>query len=258
MKDLNIPKLGPVNKHVVIAVGIGAVGFVGWRYYVSRSAASSVGTADATTSDFADGGTVPSVLNAVPSDGSFGGDTGATGTTTTTTNTPGNFANNAEWTQYVTGQLESSDTWSYSDIVTALGNAFASKPLSTLQQSIVQAALAVGGPPPVGTLVLVTGGNTPVTGTPSGFVILAEGPNSTTVRFSAVPGADHYLVYKGGSVVASGASSPITITGLTPSTKSTYTMAAVSASGAAGPMSGPFIATTSALPKPAVAPPVKK
>lgn len=259
--DVNIPKLGPVKKEVVVAVAVGAAAFVGWRYWRARqTAAADAATADTSVSDFADTGTVPGVLGAVPADNSFGGDTGATGVSTVPqTQGPGQFSTDADWTQYAADKLSAaSDTWSYADVVGALGVYLANGGPTTAQKAIIQAAIGVAGYPPSGQHTMTSGGDTAITVAPGGFLILAESQTTTTVAFNSVPGADHYNVYMNGAVVATGAHSPIIIPGLSSGVKHTFTMAAVTGSGMVGPMSGPFTATTNAVPKPTPAPIKKK
>lgn len=241
--NINIPKLGKVPKIAVIGVAVLGIGYAGYRWYQSRQAVADANATDTTTSDFADGGTLPTVVGGVTDDsGSNTDDTGDTGATPTDFGFHG--TTNDEWTQYAVNQLDVSDTWSYTDIVTALGNYLASRPLSTVQQSIVQAAIAVAGHPPVGTFNIIPGGNTSLTVAPAGVTVV---PAQTTavVSFEPVAGAASYVVTVG-SKTASGSDSPITVTALTPATSYTFTVAGISTAGVAGPSSSPVTAKTTA------------
>lgn len=242
-EDVTIPKVGSVPKKVLFPIGAVAASYVGWRYYRSRSEVGDASEVGDTA--FEDPGVLPPVSGAVPGDNSYGsgsaepstGDFGFTG------------HSNDEWSQYVTAQLSSSDVWSYTDIVTALGAHLQHKPLTSLQQQIVSAAYAVAGPPPVGTFPIVSGGDTPITVAPTGVRGVATA-TQITVSFNAVAGASHYNVYRSnvtgstGVPHGSGSTSPIQLTGLEPNKSYTIQVAAVSASGAVGPKSSAITVKT--------------
>lgn len=239
---LTIPKVGTVPKKVLIPVVLVAAGYVGWRYYQ----ASKNGTgADPTATDTGDFGTVdpliPDTLNPYPSSFTSGG-TG-TGTTGGDTNQdgiigPGEFTTNGQWTEYVTEKLQQSDTWSYTDIVTALGNGLAGRPTTDAQQAILRAAIAVGGYPPTGTLTIVGGGNTALTTAPAAQRATST-QNTAAVYFSGVSGATSYQVFESGisSPVGAGTGSPITVAGLQPGVSYSFQVAGVTGSGQVGPKS---------------------
>lgn len=231
--SLTIPKVGAVPKKPLALVVGAAAAFVGWRYYQARSGA---GTDEAEApSDFADGGLPPGVIGAVPPNNAYGGDTGDTGDVgdghgaTPTTN--------AAWANQAATQLSQSETWSYTDIVTALGAYLAGIPLSTGQQAIVRAAIAIAGYPPVGTHSIVPGGNTPITIAPSGFTATATGPSTASLSAGAVAGAASYRAYRNGTVAGTSSSPSFTIGSLTAGSTSSWSMRAVSASGEEGPSS---------------------
>lgn len=244
MSDVDVPKIGPVNKKVLIAVGVAAAGFVGWRYWQSRNATAA--PADATTDPgFADSGTIPSVDGADISSGSGGSpeddsnppstDTfGFTGTT------------NSQWTQYVLTQLTQSDVWSYTDIATALGNYLNDRALSSVQQQIVQAAIAVAGYPPQGSHVIIPGGDTTHLVAPGGLRAGTVTSSSVALSWDAVAGASGYEIYRSGTAVESVSGTSGTVSGLSASTSYSFTVAALDVSGTAGPQSSSVTAKTSA------------
>jgi hypothetical protein len=234
--DITVPKVGKVPKKVIIPIVVGAGGFVAWRYYVARNTTGGDTAADA---GYDDPGTLPGVAGAVRPDGDYGSgvatpaatsDYGFTGTT------------NAQWSQYATAQLQQGDRWPYNDIVTALGNYLDSRPLSSLHQDIVRAAIAVAGMPPVGYHSIVPGGNTALTVAPSGLRATAT-PTTINVTFTGVSGATTYNAYRSNTTgtttyaAGSSSSSPMILTGLQPNTTYTVQIAGVSASGAVGPRS---------------------
>lgn len=245
-EEVNVPKVGPVNKKILIPVVVGAAAFIGWRYYVARN---STGTGDDATAtddgsgDFGDGSAIPDVLNSVPADGSYGIADGTTDTTQSTVPTT-----NAGWTQAATTQLTQSDSWSYTDIVTALGNYLNNRSLTTLQQSIVQAAIAVEGYPPEGSHTIVSGGDTGITIAPTDVKVTTTATEAT-VTFTGVSGASYYRVYRSGAAtnVGSGAGSPVVVSGLTPNTSYSFTVRAMSSAGLRGPASPSVKAKTAAV-----------
>ena len=232
---IDVPKVGKVNKKVLIPIAAVAVGFIGYKYWQARQ---SVGTGDPTTDPgYEDPGTLPSVAGAVRPNGDYGSGAGDT------TQAGGAVTTNAQWSQQAASQLATGDgRWSYSDVLLALGLYLDNQPLTTAQQEIVRAARAAAGEPPVGTHSIIPGGNTPLTVAPSG-VSATTTPSAMKVSFGTVPGAATYNVYRsnttGATNVASGtgASSPIALVGLTPNTSYTVQVAGVTASGVVGPKS---------------------
>lgn len=234
---VTIPAVGPVNKKVLFGIGGGALLYVGYAYYKNMAGDAAVDDGSVTDPGYEDPGTIPGVSGAIQDDNGYG----SGGSSETSPDSYGfNGTTNAQWTQYAVAQLSQQEKWSLSDIYTALGNYLAGKPLTTLQQSIVQAAIAVAGNPPVGYPVVVPGGNTDITIAPTG--LKADGKTSTTVHlnWSPVSGAAGYNVYRsdtGNTVVGAGSSSAATIAGLRANTSYSFRVAARSSSGKVGPTS---------------------
>jgi hypothetical protein len=250
MADVDVPKVGKVNKKVLVPIAVVAVGFIGYKYWQARQ----VGTGDATDLGYEDPGTLPAVAGAVRPNGDYGSGSGDT------TQAGGQVTTNAQWSQQAASQLAGGDgRWSYSDVLLALGNYLDGQPLSTAQQEIVRAARAAVGEPPVGNHVVIPGGNTALTVAPTGVTATAT-PTAMKVSFGAVPGAATYNVYRsnttGATNVASGtgSASPIDLVGLTPNTSYTVQVAGVTASGTVGPKSAAISVKTPGV---AVAAPVK-
>lgn len=238
MADVDVPKLGKVNKKVVVGIAVAAGAYVAYRYYQSRNAAADTST----DPGYEDPGVLPGVAGAIKPDGRYGsGDTTQTSDTT-------QFTTNAQWSQFALEKLSQSDTWTYAQIAEALGNYLNDRPLSDLQKSIVTAALGVAGHEPVGSHSIISGGNVDVTVAPTGVAATATA-TSALINFVAVPGARTYNVYRSDSTAAAGtaASSPITLSGLTPGTAYTVSVAAVSSAGAVGPKSSPISFKTPAV-----------
>jgi hypothetical protein len=240
MSDVNVPKIGPVNKKVLIPIVAAGAAFVGWKFYQSRTGVDD--TADATDPGLTDDGTIPSLTGPAFADTTDTGDT-STATATSTDTYGFSGTTNDQWTQYATVQLQQSDTWSYTDIVTALGNFINNRPLSTLQQSIVQAAVAVAGYPPVGSHTIIPGGNSALTVAPTGLKASSIGSTTAVVSFTGVSGATSYAA---SGATGTAGSSPMTVTGLKPNATNSVTIHGVTSGGAAGPASAAVSIKTSA------------
>lgn len=239
--EINVPKVGPVQKKVVIGVGVLVVGYLGYRYYVAGSGAESVDDTATDDTGYEDGGTIPAVDGATDW---YGSGTSSTGDTTSSTSQA--LTTNAQWTQFATNQLLAVDAASGADIAAALGNYLNGRALTTAQQAIVNAAIAYAGYPPVGTFVVVPGGDTDIKVAPSGVQVTGTASTSVTLSWVAVAGASSYEIFRSGAtsngIRASGTSA--TISGLQPNTSYTFQVAAVSSSGAAGPKSSTVSAKT--------------
>jgi hypothetical protein len=249
--DITIPKVGSLPKKVVVPLAVGVAGFIVWRFWQARSAPAA--TTDATITDGEFGAvdsSIPDTLNPFPSSFSSGssstGSSSGADTNGDGTIGPGEFTNNGQWTAYVTDRIPT-DTWSQTDIVTALGLGLAGKPTTDTQQSILRAAVAIGGPPPQGSITYVSGGNTDLTVAP-GAPSVAATETTAVVSFSGVAGATSYQVFRTGMVgaAATGSGSPITVEGLLPNHTYGFTVAGVTSSGKVGPKSAAASATTKA------------
>jgi hypothetical protein len=237
-EDVEIPKVGKLPKKVLIPLAVGLAGFVAWRFWQARSGTGS----DAGESTITDGefgavdSSIPGVIGAVSPTNSYGsGDSG----NSSDGNDPTRFTNNSQWTDYVVGKLQQSETWSYTDIVTAIGLGLSGKPTTTAQQNILRAALAIGGQPPSGAITIVTGGNTSITVAPTGLAASSVTTDSAWLKWNAVPGATSYRVYRNGGQDNVGTSNGTSfhVTGLNPNTSYTFTVKALSSSMQEGPAS---------------------
>src|SRR3954468_4558074 len=242
---VDVPAIGPINKKVIAVVAVGATGYIGYMFIKSRS--SSAATADATVDPgMEDPGTIPAVAGAVSSDNSYG-----SGSTPTTSTDDYGFTGttNSQWTQYTTTQLSQSDRWSYTDIVDALGNYLSGKPLSATQRAIAQAAIAIAGYPPVGSHVIVPGGNTAITVAPTGLKVVSTTSSTVTLSYNAVAGAGYYRVYRSGASTNVGGTdgTTVTVSGLQPNTSYSFSVAADTTSGAPGPKSAAVTGKTKAV-----------
>lgn len=237
--SVDVPVIGNVDKRVLLAVGgLGAV-FVGYKWYQSRSAAAYDPAAEAVDPGMEDPGILPAVAGAVREDNGYGLDDGSNPNSTDSYGFKG--TTNSQWTQYTTTQLVQSDRWSYTDVVTALGNFIANKALTSDQQAIVQAAIALAGYPPEGSHTIIPGGDTKITVAPTGLKVVSTTENSVTLTWTKVAGAQSYRMYRSGSSsnvgATDGANNTITVGGLQPNTEYSFQVAADSMSDVPGPKS---------------------
>lgn len=240
--EVDVPGLGGVDKRVLVGVGAVAVGFVGWKWWQARSGATYAEEAPVDPG-MEDAGLLPGVAGAVRP----GNDYGLPGGAEPNTDTYGfTGKTNSQWTQYAANQLVKSDRWSYTDIVEALGQFLADKPLGADQVAIVQAAVAVAGYPPVGSHVIIPGGNTAILVAPTGLTGTADSDTAVSLRWAEVAGASGYKVYRGTAEAATASTAAATVAGLTGSTAYGFQVAAVAGGGQVGPKSSTVTVTTKA------------
>ncbi|MEH0582546.1 fibronectin type III domain-containing protein [Streptomyces sp. B21-108] len=248
---VDLPGVGEVDRRVLLGVGGVAAAFLGWKYYQSRSAAAYDPEAAPVEPGMEDAGVLPSVSGAVSGDNSYGlpaGDGSNSGSSTDSYGFKG--TSNSQWTQYAANQLsQGSDSWSYAAIVGALGKFVANRALTSGEQEIVQAAIAVAGYPPEGSHVIIPGGDVPVTVAPTGLKVTKTGNDYVNLSWSPVAGARDYRVYRSGagsSAQAAGAGST-TVYGLQPNQSYSFQVAAVSMGGSVGPKSAGVTGKTTAV-----------
>ncbi|MFJ3812579.1 fibronectin type III domain-containing protein [Streptomyces sp. NPDC090073] len=243
---VDVPGVGGVDKRVLIGVGGVAAVFIGWRFYQARSAAAYDPAADAVDPGMEDPGVLPSVSGAVSPDNSYG-------LPDPSTNTSDSYGfhgkTNSEWTQYAAGQLsQASDSWSYAAIVTGLGKFINNRALTTQEQAIVQAAIAVAGYPPEGSHVIIPGGDTKINVAPTGVKVASTTQNTVVLTWNPVAGAQSYRGYRSGASTNVGTvDAPLTkmtISGLQPNTEYSFQIAADSIGDTPGPKSSPVKAKT--------------
>lgn len=235
---VEVPKVGPVKKPVLFGiVGAGAA-VVGWRYYKARQAAAADTTAAATDGTFGDPGTIPAVAGAYT-----GQDVGLPDTTPPASSDYGfTGTTNSMWSQYVATQLSNSGQYGYATVLTDCGLYLLGRPLTTAQQQVIQAAIAVAGyPPEGGSHPILPGGDAPITVAPAGLAASSVTSTTATLTWHAVSGATHYRIYRkdtGKETVGESNDATWQARGLEPGHSYQFQVAAVPASGKSGPMSG--------------------
>jgi hypothetical protein len=233
--EVQLPVVGSVDKRILLGVGGVAAVFLGWRYWQARGSAAYDPDAEAVDPGFEDGGLLPGVAGAVKP----GGDYGLPGETPSTDTYGFTGKSNGQWTQYASTQLSRSETWSYTEIVSALGAFIADRPLSDDQVQIVQAAISLAGYPPEGSHSIIPGGNTQVTIAPTG-VKVTPSAGQALVSWNAVAGASGYHVNRsdaGSAAPSSVTGTSMTMHNLTPGREYKVQVAALNSSGKPGPWS---------------------
>lgn len=223
---IDIPKVGPVKKQQVVILGAAAAGIVGYAWWRSRSTPADTGedpTAAPAPEDPYEG------LTHTGDGGPVGGyddrssDTGTTGPTT-----------NADWRALVKERL--AESYESRLIDDALGRYLNRRPLSTMDQTIVQDAIAAAGYPPVGSYTIITGGDTELKVAPSGLTA-TPAATKVTLKWVAVPGAASYRIYREGITQNVGTSldTVAEVAGLDPGKSYRFRVAGVSGAGKPGP-----------------------
>ncbi|MFV6033162.1 fibronectin type III domain-containing protein [Streptomyces sp. NPDC056264] len=237
---IDVPKIGKVKKVYVILPAAAIGGYLLWGYWRARNAGDEEVVP-------VDPGFEGEVLPVVPGAISSGGG-GLPGSAEPPNESQFGFhgTTNDQWSQYAANQLVRSATWEYTTIVTALGQFLANRPLTSAQRDIVQAAIAVAGYPPVGNHVIIPGGDTAVLVAPSGLSGSAVSDTAIALSWSPVAGASSYVVERSGASGVSANGTSATVSGLSPSTSYSFTVAAVSDSGQMGPKSSSVTVTTKA------------
>lgn len=231
---IDVPVIGKAPKWAVFGIGGIAVVYIGYRWWQASSQPAYVPE----DPGFADDGTIPPLDSGGISSGEGGiPPTSGGGQPPTQSDYGFTGTHNDQWSQYATIQLTQSAQWEYTEIVTALGNYLARRPLTKAQVQIVQAAIAVAGYPPEGTYTVITqGADTPHIVAPGGLHVSSTGQTWITVRWEAVSGADDYNVYANGTYKEHGGNDLVSkVEGLSPDTAYTISVSAVNGSGLEGP-----------------------
>ena len=245
---VDVPAVGRVKKrYVVIPAGIAAL-YVGWRWYQARQdGAEPAPGADGyySTDDLSEYG--------LSTTGGATNVTGNTGNTVTDGTKPDAIDDNAEWTDRAVEKLGNAG-YDTAVVYAALGEFLARRSLDKSEATIVRAAVAAAGQPPVGGPYAVIEAATqgPVElAAPKNVRVTAKTSTSVTLAWDAVPGAGYYRAYRSGSSTNVGATDAgnrtIVITGLQPATEYTFQVAADTTTGKPGPKSAGVKAKTSSV-----------
>lgn len=239
--DVDVPKLGKVNKKWVWAAVAVAGGYVAWKWYSANNEGVSI--------------TTPAVGEDLPTGGAgmgpVSGNVQYAGTVTDATD-PDRINTNAQWSQRA-AELLGNAGYDTTRVYAALGDYLANAPLTTEEQSIVRAALAAVGRPPIGGPYTIREQVGKVTlKAPSGVHVTTTTPTKVTLAWSPVAGASYYRAYRSDTAFNVGATDArnhsITVGGLKPNTTYRFAIAADTTTGKPGPKSAWVTAKTKPVP----------
>lgn len=178
------------------------------------------------------------------------------GSTQATAPGPGNFADNAEWAQYVESYMISNLNADAATVGNAIGKYLTGQPVDPTQQNIIQEAIAVGDKPPqAGTggyppsIKTIPsggggGGTGPATGAVPGLHVLSTSREDISFQWNPVPGATSYSFGIPGMGSHQTNQTSATIHGLKPRT--TYTVNVSASPSVSGKGHSSVTATTKA------------
>ncbi|MBW5252046.1 fibronectin type III domain-containing protein [Streptomyces sp. P01-B04] len=238
---IDIPKIGAVKKTQVMAVGGIAGGIILFAFWRSRSAAVDDAPVEEVLPEDPFQGLTDSGLG-----GSVGGYSSSSSGSTSDTQTSAPRTN-AEWSQLASEKLAAS--YEPAAIDGALGRYLGRQPLTTLDQTIVRAAIARAGYPPEGTYTVITGGDSDIKVAPTGLKAVAASATAVDLTWALVAGASRYRIYRSGSRDNVGTSMDGTaqVGGLQPNVSYTFQVAAETAAGKVGPKSSAVSARTKSV-----------
>lgn len=239
--DNPLKSLPPKQQKVLIVVGVGAAGYVAWRWMSNRGSSADTTTPTTSGTDAALAGT-----------GVIGSNVGGSENTGNSSNTgTSDFATNDKWFAEAVTRL-SNGGWSAQAVQSALGEFLTGQPLDSSEAAIVRAAVgAMGGYPPGGpNTIKVTAGVTDVSKlkAPTGLKASNVTTWSVDLSWSPVAGAKQYRVYRSGAAQNVGGSVDTTaqISGLEPNKSYTFYVAAGLSGEKMGPRSSGITVKTGA------------
>lgn len=232
---VTVPKVGKVKKAYVWGAVALVGGYVAWKWYGARGEGEVEYTTDYVSEPIATGG------------GGGAAPSGYTPSTPVDNTGLEVISTNAQWSAKAVGVLANAG-YDPAAVYAALGDFLARAPLTAGEATIVRAALAAAGNPPVGGPYTITVQAGEVTlKAPTGLKATSVTGTSVTLTYTPVAGASSYTAYRGdlgGVAAGSGFGSSITVGGLTPNKTYTFTVAARTTTGKAGPKSSPVTVKT--------------
>jgi hypothetical protein len=236
--DNPLKGVNPKQKKALIVVGVGAAGYVAWRWFNASPADSTVTpVTSGTDADLAGTGVIGSNVGGSENVGNSSN----TGTDAIDTNN--------EWFAEAVDRMANGG-WNAQAVQSALGDFLTGQSLSTDEASIVRAAVgAMGGYPPGGPMsIKETPGVSDASKLPAPTGLKAGTVTTSTVDLTWTPvdGAKAYRVYRSGASqnVAASVDTVAQVGGLQPGTKYTFYVAAGLDGEKMGPRSSGVTVTT--------------
>jgi hypothetical protein len=220
--DNPFKSLPPKQKKALVLVGVGAVGYVTWKWLTRDK--STVNAAPTVTSGTDED---PAGTGIIGSNVGGSENVGNSGNTSTD-----EIDTSRKWYDAAVDKLANAG-WNAQAVQSALGEFLTGQPLDADEARMVRAAVgAMGGYPPGGpTTVKETAGPTDVSKlpAPTGLKAVAKSSSVVELSWNAVPGAKQYKVYRSGVVQSVGGTRGTTVTqvgGLDPGASYTFYVAA--------------------------------
>lgn len=159
--EVHVPKVGKMPKPVIISMGVVLVGYLVYHHYTKAATAASTGptTSDQTTADTSGAGDVTNTAGGPYTYGGYGQSGGYY--LNPSSGSVSSFLTNAQWSQQAVSDLVN-DGYDAATVATALGLFLGGQGLTSDQQNIVRAAIALEGSPPVGSFSIKSVTSTPV------------------------------------------------------------------------------------------------
>lgn len=237
--DNPLKGVSPKQKKILVVVGVGALGYIVWRWYQVGSSGEPIYETSGTDADGAGTGIIGSNVGGSENVGNSDN----TGESEVDTNN--------EWFAEAVEKLANAG-WNAQAVQSALGDFLTGQSLTEDEASIVRAAVgAMGGYPPNGPMTIKTApGETDASKltAPTGLKVTVKSESVVDLTWNAVSGATSYRVYRSGVAqnVASSADTVAQVGGLQPGTSYTFYVAAGLGGEKYGPRSSGVTVKTSA------------
>jgi len=191
--DNPFKSLPPKQQKALAVVGVGAAGYVTWKWLTrDKSAGTDIPpTTSSTDGDLAGTGVIGSNVGGSENVGNSGN------------RDPDAITTSGKWYDAAVEKLSNAG-WNAQAVQSALGEFLTGQPLDSEEARIVRAAVgAMGGYPPGGpTTVKETAGPTDASklSAPKGVKVVSHDSTSADLSWSPVPGATEYGVFNGGAI----------------------------------------------------------
>lgn len=238
--DNPFKSLPPKQQKVLAVVGVGAAGFIAWKWL---------------TRDTSDTSEVTTVTSGTDGDlagtGIIGSNVGGSENVGNSTNTGVNeFNSNDKWFAEAVERLANA-SWDARAVQSALGEFLTGQPLDESEANIVRAAVgAMGGYPPNGPFTIKQAvGETDASKlkAPTGLKVVSKTATTVDLAWVAAAGAKEYGVYRSNAsqTIARSTGTTVKVGGLEPGKSYTFYVAGM-AGGKSGPRSSGLSVTTGA------------
>jgi hypothetical protein len=227
--DNPLKGLPPKQQKALIFVGVGAAGYVVWRWLTRDTSGEPTTVTDATDADLAGTGIIGSNVGGSENVGNSSN----VGETEIDTNN--------EWFSEAVDRLANSG-WNAQVVQSALGEFLTGQSLDASEANIVRAAVgAMGGYPPSGPMTIkeaVGETNASKLSAPANVKLVSKSATTADISWNAVTGAKEYGVFRSGAsqTIARSTGTSVKVGGLEPGKSYTFYVAGM-IDGKSGPRS---------------------